>query len=200
MVTYNYLGYGITNDSGVAKLDHDANGSPIVNSYTGVGAGEIDVVASLDNVIDEDSVVSEEKKLYDYVVYDDGVHSEYNTWIASGNPTIVRGSDRGVDYTQITTDGTTTANVGQPNVIKGNFELSIDINAVDTIRFGFNGGSGKATRLQINNNADKWQTWVIRRIDGVFATKTKSAGAWYNIIWYPLSQGFCIRNTIILNV
>ena len=49
---YVYKGYGITNENGVAHLDHDANGDPINHSYTGVGAGEIDFVASLDDLSD----------------------------------------------------------------------------------------------------------------------------------------------------
>ena len=42
--TYNYLGYGVTDENGIAKLDHDANGDSISHSYTGTGAGKIDVV------------------------------------------------------------------------------------------------------------------------------------------------------------
>ena len=49
MVNYRYLGYGITNEQGIAHLDHDANGDPITHSYTGTGAGELDIIASLDD-------------------------------------------------------------------------------------------------------------------------------------------------------
>ena len=59
MTTYKYLGYGVTDENGVAHLDHDANGDPLTHSYTGVGAGEIDVLASLDNPITSSSIVSE---------------------------------------------------------------------------------------------------------------------------------------------
>lgn len=40
-----YLGYGYTNAQGVAKLEYDADGEPLTHSYTGVGAGKIDIVA-----------------------------------------------------------------------------------------------------------------------------------------------------------
>ena len=65
MTVYKYLGYGVTNENGVAKLDHDANGDEIQHSYTGVGAGEVDVVASLDNPVSSGSIVSETYSVID---------------------------------------------------------------------------------------------------------------------------------------
>ena len=73
MTFYKYLGYGVTNSEGVAHLDHDADGEPIDHSYTGVGAGEIDVLASLDNPIVDGSIVSETYSVWDYLFYDDGI-------------------------------------------------------------------------------------------------------------------------------
>ena len=64
-IKYKYLGYGITDDKGIAKLDHDAEGNPINHSYTGVGAGKVDIVASLDDEITGGSFVSEIYALYD---------------------------------------------------------------------------------------------------------------------------------------
>ena len=58
MTNYVLIGSGTTDENGVAKLDHDANGNPIDHSYIGVGAGEIDVLASLDNPVVEGSIVS----------------------------------------------------------------------------------------------------------------------------------------------
>lgn len=40
-----YLGYGITNANGVAKLEYAPDGTALTHSYTGVGAGKIDVIA-----------------------------------------------------------------------------------------------------------------------------------------------------------
>ena len=67
MATYRYLGYGITNEQGIAKLDHDANNDPIDHSYTGTGAGELDIIASLDNDIDisDSSIQSETYEVTD---------------------------------------------------------------------------------------------------------------------------------------
>ena len=76
MTYYKYLGYGVTNSEGVAHLDHDADGEPIDHSYTGVGAGEIDVLASLDNPIVEGSIVSVPCNVLDCYKYDEGLLAE----------------------------------------------------------------------------------------------------------------------------
>ena len=70
MTTYKYLGYGVTDENGVAHLDHDANGDPLTHSYTGVGAGEVDVLASLDKPITDGSIVSEIFVIKDCIYYD----------------------------------------------------------------------------------------------------------------------------------
>ena len=116
------------------------------------------------------------------MVYDDGVHSEYDKWTASGNPTIVRGEE----YTQITTDGLTTANVGHSTYISGDFELLIEVETADTVRFGFYGGSGKYTRLQINATNSKFYLYKIRRESGVFTSKVSTDGGqnWTTITYY----------------
>ena len=70
MTTYKYLGYGVTDENGVAHLDHDANGDPLTHSYTGVGAGEVDVLASLDKPITDGSIVSGTYPVLDTIVYE----------------------------------------------------------------------------------------------------------------------------------
>lgn len=80
MVNYIYLGYGVTDSNGVAKLDHDANGDPISYSYTGTGAGEIDIVASLDNPIGEGSIQSEIYEVIDALFYDSATSDRSNEY------------------------------------------------------------------------------------------------------------------------
>ena len=75
-VTYIYKGYGITDENGIAKLDHDAQGNPLTHSYTGTGAGEIDIVASLDSTIGDSSIVSETYSLLDALFYDEALTNE----------------------------------------------------------------------------------------------------------------------------
>ena len=44
MTSYRYLGYGVTDSNGVAHLKKNAKDQDI-DGYTGVGAGEIDIIA-----------------------------------------------------------------------------------------------------------------------------------------------------------
>lgn len=87
MATYRFCGHGITNNNGIATLDYDANGNPLQNSgLVGTGAGELDIVASLDdpNTITDSSLQSEIYKVFDCAFYDSGVEATENTdWIAS---------------------------------------------------------------------------------------------------------------------
>ena len=80
MTNYRYLGYGTTDSNGVAKLDHDANGDPIQHSYTGVGAGELDLIASTDDPshIGSGSLQSEIYEITDAIFYDVGIGSSAN--------------------------------------------------------------------------------------------------------------------------
>ena len=59
MTSYRYLGYGTTDANGVAHY-----------TYTGTGAGEVDVIASLDNPISEGSIVSETYEVLDCIYID----------------------------------------------------------------------------------------------------------------------------------
>ena len=95
MVQYRYLGYGVTNEDGIAKLDHDAQGNQLSHSYTGTGAGKVDIVASLDDEIDDSSLVSETYELYDTLFYDGGVtgNSNLSQWIYPSSISASVGSD-----------------------------------------------------------------------------------------------------------
>ena len=96
-IQYIYLGYGVTDENGECKLDHDANGDSISHSYTGTGAGKIDVVASLDSPssISDSSLVSETFVLWDTLFYDSGTTGTVNSkWkINGGNGNRTSSSD-----------------------------------------------------------------------------------------------------------
>ena len=105
---YNYLGYGITDSNGVAHLEFDENGDPLTHSYTGVGAGEIDVVASLDNPIVDGSIVSGTYPFIDSIFYDkglDGTGNHNDNWWTNGNISVSRGST----YTTISENSNVSA-------------------------------------------------------------------------------------------
>ena len=92
MSSYKYLGWGITDEHGVAHLDHDSEGQEISHSYVGVGAGEIDVVASLDNPVVEGSIVSEPLSVLDTLLYDTGTDATHNIWTGDTS-NLTRGSE-----------------------------------------------------------------------------------------------------------
>ena len=69
MVSYRYLGSALTNANGVATFD-----------YEGTGAGEIDVIASLDKPIVDGSIVSEIYAVFDTIFYDDGLSGTQTKW------------------------------------------------------------------------------------------------------------------------
>ena len=97
-MAYTLLGYGTTDSNGIATLDHDANGNPITHSYTGTGAGKINVVASLDNEIDisESSILSEIYEITDCLFYDDAVTGRVNSdWVNSINRLTITVDDEG---------------------------------------------------------------------------------------------------------
>lgn len=83
MANYRYLGYGITDENGIAKLDHDANGDPITHSYTGTGAGKVDIVASLDDQshISDSSIQSETYEVLDAKIFETfDNNTKQSTW------------------------------------------------------------------------------------------------------------------------
>ena len=80
MTVYKYLGWGITNENGVAQLKYDENGDELDHSYTGVGAGEVDVLASLDNPVSEGSIVSVPYSVLDGLYFEDGTSDKSSNW------------------------------------------------------------------------------------------------------------------------
>lgn len=71
-VSYRYIGKGTTDANGVAHITEDAEGNDISSNpgYTGVGAGEIDVVASVDKPITTGSIQSNTYEIIDGILSD----------------------------------------------------------------------------------------------------------------------------------
>jgi hypothetical protein len=115
--TYNYLGYGITDSNGKAKLEYDSEGNPLTHSYTGTGAGKVDIVASLDSEITESSLVSETFVLYDTLFYEKGVTGDPITnWLLLGsNGTLTRKSEYSVIKDGDNTSGGVVYFIKDPN-------------------------------------------------------------------------------------
>ena len=108
MANYRYLGYGITNEQGIAHLDHDANGNPIDHSYTGTGAGELDIIASLDDNthISDSSIQSEIFEVIDATFKDIGTSTDYSAWTGGSFKTSDNTLQRNDEYTTLTASET----------------------------------------------------------------------------------------------
>ena len=119
--TYNYLGYGVTDSNGKAKLEYDSEGDPLTHSYTGTGAGKVDIVASLDSEIDESSLVSETYEVLDTLFYDTGVTDGNTKWAYSNNFTINR-----------TSDGTEISSTTNNDIYLANKDMDSDLYDYDT--------------------------------------------------------------------
>ena len=135
-MAYRYLGYGITNDKGIAKLEFDANGNPIDHSYTGTGAGELDIIASLDDNehISDSSLQSETYTVLDCIFMDYKSDGTHNTNYYKSNNATVTSSDG-----EITVYATATGMYISNQVITGDFEAIFQCKNVNGngVRVGF---------------------------------------------------------------
>lgn len=95
------LGTGITNSNGVATLDTAPDGTTaLTHSYTGVGAGKIDVVA------ESGSLQSEPYVLTDCLIFDDCTSEVSGRWYNYNNVLTVSYASGGVTVTKPSDDGT----------------------------------------------------------------------------------------------
>ena len=164
MTFYQYLGYGITDNNGKAKLEYDSQGNSIAHSYTGTGAGLVDVVASLDSPssISDSSLVSETFGLYDCTMKDTGTSSD-NTNIYQNATYLNRASE----YTQITDNGTDTTFIST-NTFSNDVCIELDayVNVGDTNpMFAItDGGTVKSQLTQENFNLPD-NTWIHYKVE-----------------------------------
>lgn len=147
-MAYRYLGYGITNDKGIAKLEFDENGDPLTHSYTGTGAGEIDIVASLDDStkISEGSLQSKTYSVLDGYWYDDGISNpkKVNWYTPSTNFTV-----------QIDSDGTllTSTSTSPLHYWANNYtQISIGAFAIEFDLVSYNTNNESGIRLNGTNS------------------------------------------------
>ena len=130
MVVYKYLGYGETDESGVAHLEYDADGEPLDPvGYTGVGAGEIDFIASLDNPMTSGSIVSGTLPVFDCYKYDNATLSDHNDiWLIDANRERVT---RYEEYTLLEEVASSNAQVYFSSIPQGDYKIEFDIYQLD---------------------------------------------------------------------
>ena len=86
VVNYRCIGKGVTNSNGVAQMTHSSSDNGVTftqlanNGYEGVGKGKVDIVASMDKIINSGSVVSQPVEVLDCIFYDDGIVNPNTKW------------------------------------------------------------------------------------------------------------------------
>jgi hypothetical protein len=105
-VIYTPIGYGITDENGECTLDHNMDGESLSHSYTGTGAGKIDIVASLDPNVSSsgEGTVSQEIYVIDAIYKDTGIDgTASDIWYNQQNAV----NTRGAEYSEISENGGT---------------------------------------------------------------------------------------------
>lgn len=159
-MSYRYLGYGITDSNGEAKLEYDENGNHLDHSITGTGAGELDIVASLDKPIDSGSLVSETYSIIDATWIDDGT---MNIWYNQQNTQVDTSSG---EYKRLYTTGSSfiyrfnaNATLEQGNCIEFDFYQEDGANSDGLLRF-FNTSIANKGTFRLNSAELPIGEWV----------------------------------------
>lgn len=178
-MTYTYIGYGTTNSNGIAKLDHDANGNTLTHSYTGTGAGKIDIIASLDSTITENSITSNTYELLDCITQDPGTQQN-NKWTIPDTITKTV-TPTGTKFSaEASTATTKRAKIG---TITTDAEILITVktNNVSSIRIGLIDSSNSLTYRPVTDT--EWTTYKIRIEDGTFTLYKLVDDTWTGVSW-----------------
>ena len=155
-----YIGKGITDENGIAKLTEDAEGNPC-EGYTGTGAGIVNIFAECR------SIQSEIYSLYDVLFKDIGTDVDYAKWNSSSqiDSTIVRDSNcTTLTPLDPTVFGARTVNTNGATVV----EFDINVN-VSTPFMSLRQGTSSVTNLStqyLDLSVDEWHHIKIE-VDGV---------------------------------
>ena len=168
MTVYKYLGYGETDESGVAHLEYDADGEPLDPvGYTGVGAGKIDFIASLDNPIESGSIVSETYTTIDAMFLDRATSSDHNDIWSDANSILNRDTDysylQGAEWNNLWLKLNNSTTLSFSNGIGIEFDV-IEINGA--LRIRFNDGSNHDYRFDSTDSYDDVGHWKFTMKDG----------------------------------
>ena len=176
-ITYTPIGYGVTDENGVAKLDTDMNGDSLTHSYTGTGAGKIDVVASLDAPADisSSSLQSGTYEVLDCMFMDYKSDGTHNTDYFKSNNATVTSSDG-----EITVYATSTGMYISNQVITGDFEAILQCKNVNGngVRVGFansNSSSFNKSARVLFTYSDYYYL-KFRRVSGTWTVSRSSDG------------------------
>lgn len=173
MVSYRHLGYGITNSQGVATLEYAPDGTSLSHSYTGVGAGKVDIVAM------SGSLQSETYELLDCLQYDQATTGNKDThWATPSNCTVSDPTSTGTTVSA-STQGSTGRYISSISLTTDFLvELQVLFNG-KTSRLGFRDGISDVIITSQNHTEEKY--YQIKRENGIIQVRTSSDGStWGN--------------------
>ena len=149
MVNYVYMGYGITDETGKAKLEYNSSGTPITHSYTGTGAGKVDIVASLDQTITDSSIISNTYTIEDCYFIEQGSSTTGYT-ISGGTLTITNG-----EFTLTKGTGTSYFYTNYP---KTNYPITDFQNKTLTVKANLTEINATNLTMYLMVNTGSWST------------------------------------------
>ena len=183
MVTYRLIGKGTTDSNGVAHMTKATSdgGSTWTDTtgYTGVGAGELDVVASTDNPMSASSCQSEPYTVWDYIVYDTGKTGRDTTKWTNSNMAVFTDENG----TTLTRTGTGTGSYTSNVVMTGDFEAILQLKTNGTsVRVGI----VDASQSNLVSHAIRTNTgesyFKLTRVNGVLTAQESGNGTtWTNV-------------------
>lgn len=121
-----YLGYGYTNAQGVAKLEYDAEGNELTHSYTGIGAGKIDIVA------ESGGLQSETYEIMDAIVLDRATSSDYTNLFTSMTG-ITRNATDSTAYLDRSSSSSASNKQTASYALNGGLGVQITLTSIDHI-------------------------------------------------------------------
>ena len=166
------IGTGTTNNSGIAKLDKDSNNQTITDSYTGTGAGYIEVVAVCDGV------ESDPFTILDCAFYDTGVTGAKNSnWTI---PSSITETVEDTGTTLSASASSSTAKRAYAGSINGDFEMVTTLKTTGSqIRIGVRDTSGNIAYRQVSY--DDWADIKIKLLNGTLTINAYIDSEWTDL-------------------
>ena len=166
------IGYGYTNENGVATMDYDANGNS-VNGYTGSGAGLVDLVAEVE--VDDGTVESNTYEVMDYIAFDNGIDGDCSD-IWTGDTSDLSRTSEGSLFSS-----TSARLIKNSVLISGDFEATFEAKTSTSSMWGVTDANNNRTRYYLQNDTE-FEYYKIRRVNGVFTAQKSTNGTnWTNL-------------------
>ena len=170
------IGTGKTDNNGIAKLDKDSNNQTLTHSYTGTGAGYVEVIAVCDGL------ESAPFTILDCAFLDNGTDTPSSSkWTIASNLTAGTDTDGYASFSKVAssaTNGKAYANVD----MTGDWEAIFDLKADGVIRVGVRNSNNN--RCEANITAEEWTTIRVKVQNNTLTFASQNSDeTWTNITY-----------------